>query len=51
MLEGRLKYLAQDDRELLFDLERDEGERADLAPVRRADVARMRPATTRGSRR
>jgi arylsulfatase A-like enzyme len=42
MREGRLKYLERDDREYLFDLERDEGERADLARGRPADVVRMR---------
>ena len=41
MLEGRLEYLARDERELLLDLARDEGEQADLARVRPADVARM----------
>jgi len=42
MREGRLEYLQRDDREYLFDLEQDEGERADLAPARPADVVRMR---------
>jgi arylsulfatase A-like enzyme len=41
MLEGRLKYLEQDDRVRLFDLERDPGEQTDLSATRPADVARM----------
>jgi arylsulfatase A-like enzyme len=41
MLEGRLKYLTQDERARLFDLEHDSGEQTDLAGARPADVARM----------
>ena len=41
MLEGRVKYLAQDARARLFDLEHDPGEQTDLAGARPADVARM----------
>jgi hypothetical protein len=42
MREGPLKYLARDERESLFDLERDEREQVDLAGARPAEVARMR---------
>lgn len=42
MREGRLKYLAEDGREFLFDLEVDPGERVDLAAARPAEMARMR---------
>ncbi len=41
MLEGQLKYLELDDQEFLFDLARDEGEQANLADERPADVERM----------
>ncbi len=42
MRDGPLKYLVQDERELLFDLDGDPGERSDLARSRPADVERMR---------
>ena len=42
MREGPLKYLVRDERESLFDLERDEREQVDLARARPAEVARMR---------
>jgi arylsulfatase A-like enzyme len=41
LLDGRLKYLLQDERARLFDLEHDPGERTDLAAARPAEVARM----------
>jgi hypothetical protein len=39
---SQLKYLLRDERESIFEVERDPGERADLAGARPADVARMR---------
>ena len=44
MREGALKYLALDDRELLFDVAADPGEARDLADTQPAVVARMRAA-------
>jgi hypothetical protein len=51
MREGRLEYLQRDDREYLFDLEQDEGERADLAPARPPTSSGCERGTMRGSRR